>query len=127
MFTDIFGIEVQYLDLGNYQSEGNSPTNRINIDADALSLAGVLNWGVTEHVDLYGKLGAYYIDANSDSFVAGRVLQDNASTTEVFGAGGAEYDFGKFNLFVEISVAETDISDLAIDIASIGVKYEFGQ
>ncbi len=125
MFNDMFGIEAGYLDLGKYDAAGDRPGNEINLNADAWVLAGVVNWSVVDKVDLYGKLGVYHIDAESDSVIAGVTLNANDDETEAFGAIGAEYDMGNVNVFFEISKADTDVSELTIDVASLGVKYEF--
>lgn len=125
MFNDIVGLEIGYLDLGGYVAEGDTPDNRIDIDADARSVAVVGNWSVMDQLDLYGKLGLYNTDVDSRSTIAGNVIDNDDDENEVFGAFGAEYDLGNFNLFAEFSVADTDINDLAIDIATAGVKFEF--
>ena len=126
MFTDMFGIELGYLDLGDYHADGDGRGNRIDVDADAFSLALVINWAVLEQLDLYAKVGAYNINANSTSRFAGNVLQIDDDESAAFGAFGVEYDLGTFNLFAEISKADTDVNDLSIDIATAGVKFEFG-
>ncbi len=125
MFTDIIGVEVGYLDLGDFSARGDNPGNRIDLDADAFSAALVLNWSVHEQVDLYGKVGAYFVEANSDSVVAGATFREDEDETEAYGAIGAEWDFGQINLFGEISKVDTDVNDLSIDIVTLGVKYEF--
>jgi len=125
MFTDVVGIEVGYLDLGDFSAEGDRPGNRIDLDADAYSAAFVLNWSAHEMVDVYGKLGAYHIDANSDSTAAGITLAQGDSETEAFYGVGAELDFGQFNVFTEFSQVDTDVNDLSFDIVSLGVKFEF--
>lgn len=126
IFNNLLGIELGYLDLGEYFAEGDSRNNRIDLDADALSAALVLNWTVHNQIDLYGKLGVFQLNVDSDSFVAGARLQQNDEETEVFGAFGIDYDIGAVNFFAEISIADTDINELSIDIATAGIKYEFG-
>ncbi len=125
MFNDIVGVEAGYLDLGDFSADGDRPGNRIDLDADAFSLGLVLNWRVHPLFDLYGKLGAYYIDVNSDSSVAGQALSEGDSQTEAFYAVGGEWDLGQINVFAEFSQVDTDVNDLAIDIVSLGLKYEF--
>jgi len=125
MFSDIIGVEVGYLDLGDFSARGDNPGNRIDLDADAFSAALVLNWSVHDQIDLYGKVGAYFVDAKSDSVVAGSRLREDDTETEAFGAVGIEWDLGQFNLFGELSKVDTDVNDLSIDIVTAGVKYEF--
>ncbi|MDH3694572.1 MAG: hypothetical protein OER96_08395 [Gammaproteobacteria bacterium] len=43
MFTNLIGVEVGYLDLGDFSARGDRPGNRIDLDADAFSAALVLN------------------------------------------------------------------------------------
>lgn len=119
MFTDLFGIEGGYMDLGDYNASGNN--QNLNLDADGFYLVGVLNFSVAEHWDLYGKLGGFFFD--SDTNLTGF----DKSSTELFGTLGAEYDFGTWNIFGEFSKLDTDTNDLSIDIISLGVKYEFSR
>lgn len=122
MFNNYFGVEVGYLDLGDYEGDSG-----VTIDADSFQLAGVLNYDVTEKFDIYGKLGAFFVNAKSDQVlpIVGLVQEDD-DTTEVYAAIGGELDLGALNFFAEYSVVDTDINDLTIDIISLGVKYEFG-
>lgn len=125
MFTDFIGIEIGYIDLGSYQAEGDVVGNRIDLDADGISTALVLNWSVIDQLDLYGKLGVYRLNVESTSVIAGNQLSTDNDEDELFGAIGIEYDLGTANLFTEISIADTDINDLSITIASAGLKFEF--
>ena len=53
------------------------------------------------------------------------LVKEDDTGEEPFIALGAEIDFGNWNLFGEYAVVGTDVSDLAIDIITFGVKYEF--
>jgi len=125
MFNDIVGIDLSYYDLGDYQAGSTSQT-RIDLDGDAFTLAGLLNLGVTDYVDLYGKLGIYYLEADSESVVAGNVLRRGEDDTAGFIAIGLAYDFGDWKIFGEFLLADTDAHNLRMDVISGGVKYEFG-
>ncbi len=123
MFNDIFGVEGGWLDLGNYEGDSG-----IKVDADTFWLAGVANWSVSEKVDLYAKLGAFFINAKSDQFIQGiGQVADDQDNTEFGGAIGIEWDFGKPNLFLEYGRVDTDVADLRVDIITLGFKYEFSQ
>ena len=121
MFTDLFGIEGGYLDLGDYNTRGNSQGVNLNLDADGFYLVGVLNFSVGENWDLYGKLGAFSFDSNTS------LTGFDKSSTEVYGGLGVEYDFGTWNIFGEFSKLDTDTNDLTFDIISLGIKYEFSR
>ncbi|MDH3379467.1 MAG: outer membrane beta-barrel protein, partial [Gammaproteobacteria bacterium] len=77
MFNPWFGLEGGYLDLGDYTGGGG-----LNVDADAFQFAGILNWEAGEIVDLYAKLGAFFLNANSDQFIpgVGQVKEDDDAT-----------------------------------------------
>lgn len=120
MFSNYVGIEGGYLDLGDYNTEANDKGVDLNLDADGWYAVGVLNFTVLENLDLYGKLGAFFIDANTDFF------EFDESDTELYGGVGIEYDFGQFNLFGEFTALDTDVNDLTIDILTVGAKLEFG-
>lgn len=123
MFTDLFGIEGGYLDLGNYNTEGNEADINLSLDAEGFYLVGVLNFSFAENWDIYGKLGAFAFDSNTDF----TDVDFDDSSTELFGGLGIEYDFGNWNIFGEFSKLDTDTNNLSIDIISLGVKYEFGR
>ena len=127
MFDDFFGAEIGYIDLGQYSARGDTPGNDINLDAQAFTGALVLSWELAHQFDIYGKVGAIYVEADSDSTIAGNSFRASESGTEAFGAIGVEADFGAWNLFGELSKVNTDTSELDIDIATVGIKYEFGE
>ncbi|MEM7193964.1 MAG: outer membrane beta-barrel protein [Pseudomonadota bacterium] len=126
MLTDVIGLEAGYIDLGDYSAPGSTPGNRIELDARALSAAVVLNWSIANQLDLYGKGGLYYVEAESSSTIAGRDFSSDDDEFEPFAAIGIEADFGAINLFGEVSSLQTDLNDLDVVIATVGIKYEFG-
>ncbi len=121
MFTDLLGVEGGYLDLGNYNTRGNEQGLNLNLDAEGFYLVGVLNFSVAENWDLYGKLGGFFFDSDTD------LTGFDKSSTELFGGLGIEYDFGNWNIFGEFSKLDTDTNNLSIDILTLGVKYEFSR
>lgn len=126
MFNNTFGMEVGYLDLGNYTATGDNPANRIDIDGNAFSLALVANFDLIPPLDLYLKAGGMNVQADSTSNFAGLILDRDEDETVAFGAVGLEFEIGDVNLFGEFSKVDTDTNDLSIDIATVGVKFEFG-
>lgn len=123
MWTDNIGLEFGYLDLGDFTGGSG-----IGIDADAATASLVLNWPVVSMFDLYGKVGAFYISANSDQFIPGvGFVEEDDDASEFYGSIGGELDFGIWNIFLEYSTVDTDISGLDIDIVTAGVKWELGR
>jgi OOP family OmpA-OmpF porin len=103
MFNNYFGVEAGYMDLGSYKGGSG-----IEIDANGWNLAAVGNWPVSDKWDLYGKLGAFAVDADSDQFIPGiGRVKKGEDETEFYGAIGAEYDFGQWNIFGEFCKVDT--------------------
>ncbi len=119
MFNNRFGLEAGYLDLGNYSADGPRQGIDINIDADGFYGAGVLNVELSDRWDLYGKLGAFVVDSDTD------LTDFEESSTELFGAVGVQYDVGPVDLFGEFSKIDTDVEGLTIDIITFGLNYHF--
>jgi hypothetical protein len=125
MFTDFIGVELGYIDLGSFSTDDRGVVRDINLDADGFSAALVLNWSVIDQLDLYGKVGAFRVSANSNSFIGDQLIRADEDATEPFGAFGVEWDLGSFNLFGEVAAIDTDINELGVVVTSAGVKFEF--
>jgi hypothetical protein len=123
MFNNNVGVELGYLDLGDYTGDGG-----LTVDANAGTLALILNWPVAEKVDLYGKIGAFFVKAKSNQVIpfVGPVQEDD-DTSDLYGALGGEIDLGQLNFFAEFSAVDTEVSKLNIDILTLGIKWEFGR
>lgn len=126
-FFENLGIEFGYLDLGSYVAEGHTSANKLDLDATAFRVALVTSYAISDNFDIYGSIGATRLKVRSDSTVAGTRIEQDEDKTEPYGALGIEWDFGVANLFFELSKVETDISDLSIDMATLGIKYELGR
>ncbi|MGH1428819.1 MAG: outer membrane beta-barrel protein [Arenicella sp.] len=124
MFTNHIGLELGYLDLGDYVAEGDQRSNRIELDAQAYNIAVVGNWPIIDQMDIYGKAGLFNIDAESTSSIAGNTITRNSDENEFFAAVGAEFDLGQINLFTEFSAVDTDFNDLSLNIITAGIKLE---
>lgn len=122
MFNKWFGAEVGYLDLGSYASDSG-----LKLDADAISLAAVANWNLSNNFALYGKLGVFFLESNSEQVIPGiGLVQDGEDSTQEYVAVGAQFNFGNgLGLYGEYSWADTSVNDLNIDIISVGLKYYF--
>jgi len=126
MFTDFIGAEIGYLDLGSYSAEGKTSGNDINLNADGFTAAAIFNFSATPILDLYAKVGAFYLDADSTSRLDGRTtIIESDDGAEPFIGVGAEADFGQWAIFGEFTTVDTDVNELNLDILSLGVKLEF--
>lgn len=123
MWTDNVGLEFAYFDLGDFTGGSG-----FGVDADAAAASLVLNWPVANMVDLYGKIGAFYISAKSDQFIPGvGFVEEDDDASDIYGSLGGEIDFGVWNIFLEYSTVDTDVGGLDIDIVTAGVKWEIGR
>ena len=126
MFNDFIGAEIGYLDLGSYSAEGKTSGTDINLNADGFTAAAIFNFSATPILDLYAKAGAFYLDADSTSRLDGRTtIIETDDGAEPFIGVGAEADFGQWAIFGEYTSVDTDVSELSLDIVSLGVKLEF--
>ena len=53
MFTDLFGIEGGYLDLGDYNTRGNTQGIDLNLDAEGFEIDGLTASGTATFVDSF--------------------------------------------------------------------------
>lgn len=121
MFNNRFGIEVGYLDLGNYHADAPSQGIDINVDADGFYGVGVLNFDLADRWDLYGKLGVFVLDSDSD------LTDFEESSTDLYGGVGVQYNLGNAELFGEFTKIDTDVEGLTIDVITVGLNYRFAQ
>lgn len=135
MFNSIVGLEGGYFELGDFSDSvdelqelvEDALGNRgdVDLDLDAFSLAVVLNAPLTLF-DLYGKVGVLAVDAELKANTPfGRFGRSESAAGPLLALGG-ELDLGLVNIFAEVSrinIDEDEVDDL--DIASIGVKFEF--
>lgn len=135
MFSSIVGLEAGYFELGKFSDSvdeiqallDNALGTRgdVDLDLDAYSLAVVLNAPLALF-DLYGKIGVLTADAELTATTSvGRFRRSESATGPLVAVGG-ELDLGLLNVFAEvarININEDEVDDL--DIASIGVKFEF--
>ncbi len=72
---------------------------------------------------LYGKLGAYRIDADATVTIGGRTASAGGDETDIFGGIGVRYNFNP-NLSLHLE-AEHYNGDDSINVFSIGLQYKF--
>lgn len=121
----LFGLEIGYLDLGSYSSGRVGRNNEVDITADGFTVGGVASFRAAQQVEIYGRLGAYFVDTDSTSVVDGRRVSNTDGGTEMYFAIGAEVDTGDWNFFGEYAKVDAGGRNLEADVMSFGIKYEF--
>ncbi len=121
MYNDNFGVEVGYMDIGEF--DGNSPTSNASIEADGAYVAGVGVYPLSDRFNLFGKVGLFHYEY--DVLVNGSSVENNDGTEMLLGLGvdysltpaiaiGAEYN----------QVSDIDESD--VDAIWLNVRYNMG-
>lgn len=92
-FTPIFGVEGGWVDVGETTVQGNVPgvgTLDGKGKGDGFVLAGTVGWPASDQFRLYGKLGAYFYNAEFKSTLNGVVNEstDESGTELMYGLGG---------------------------------------
>jgi opacity protein-like surface antigen len=127
MFTNNFGVDVGYLDLGTYAEANVGLLGGTRLEAEATTVSVVFNVTPIDYLDVYARLGAAKIEQDRSITVAGAPVNfDPVDDTKPFGAVGVAFDLGAIDLFAEYSKLDTDDNDVDLDIVSAGVKFEFG-
>lgn len=133
-FTEIWGAEVAYVDLGKFTASGNLtvPPDTLSFsdqeEVQTISLLGTARLPITDQFGVFGKVGAFYWDAEAD-FTADGVSgsEDDDGVDLTFGVG-AQYDFtDRLGARIEwerfTNVGDEDESD--IDLLSAGIVFWF--
>ncbi len=120
-----FGLELGYLNFGDFKTGKVGRNTEVDISANGFTLAAIGSFRAAKKVDIYGRLGAFMVDTDSNSVINGSRVSDSGSSTEPFFAIGAELDQGRWNFYGEFLKVKAGDRDLEADILSIGVKYEF--
>lgn len=138
-FTDMWGLELGYIDLGQtssfltgpptgfFPSTGTNVSDPETIDSTALYLAGTVTFDIVESLSLTGRLGGGSVDVDLVSTIFDESFKDdesavmagvslNYSITEEWSAQ-IRYDYFDYEFF--------DLEDLSINIASLGITYKF--
>ncbi len=142
-FNRNLAIEASYVDLGVVDGDGygsvafppfySGPyTATIEAEVDGFSLAGMGMLPIGEKFSLFGKVGAFYSNADISYKVRSPLLTVSGmveeNDTEITYGLGAKYDFGKiFSLRAEwerfAGVFTSDEHDF--DLFSIGIQVNF--
>lgn len=112
--NSFLAAEVGYYDLGSYSDTW------VKLDARAATLAavGIVPLGL---VDLYGKLGLAYIDADVKAFNG--LISRSERSAEAFAAAGLNFNILPLvDVFVEYQLFDYDAR---IDMLGVGVRVAF--
>ena len=78
--TDIWGVEVSYVDFGDFDARGATGEN-VKAEVSAFTLAGTVAWPVREECSLFLKVGASAWDMDVSTNVVGASGDDG---TDIF-------------------------------------------
>lgn len=109
----MLSAELGYYDLGSYSGTD------YKVDADALTLAGVVYVPIGPMFEVYAKAGVASVSI--DTTLNG--LKGDDDGTEAFGGVGVAFDiFDTIDIYAEYLVFDTEVES---EIAGIGVRFDF--
>ena len=123
-FTDTWGVEVGYNDLGEESSAVNFlgvSQQLVRGEYSAVYLLATGNWNLTDKWSLTGRLGVAKVDLDVTLPITGDTVSDD--TTEAMAGFSANYHFND-NWSADLRYDYFDIED-NIDNMSLGIKYHF--
>jgi OmpA-OmpF porin, OOP family len=120
MFTPMYGVEVGYIDAGEF--DGKGAFSNTSVEASGAYVSGVAVYPASDRVDVFGKLGFFHYE--SDAQVGGNTVASDDGTELMFGLGldysitpmvkiGAEYN------------RVADVEDVDVDAFWFNVRYDF--
>ena len=118
-FNDYIAVEAFYLNAGEYDLTASIGATA-SFKVSGFGAAGVVSYPVTDAFDIYGKLGFWAWESDSN----GNTVD---GTDPVYGVG-ASYNFNEnVGAFVEYDMNQTgsDNVDESFNILSLGLKYTF--
>lgn len=131
--TKNIDVEFSYMDLGDISASGTvgGVASRANADMNVFSLAGVLNFPISNQFTLFGKLGAYHSDVDSEANVQNVSYQASDNEYSYTVGVGAKYAFNKnlgarleWEHFNKVGFSGTT-GDFDVDFVSLGIFYKF--
>lgn len=131
--TKNIDIEFSYMDLGKISASGlvGGIPSRAQADLNVFSLAGVFNFPVSSQFTLFGKLGAYHSDVDSEANVQGVSYQASDNNYDYTVGVGAKYAFNKnlgarleWEHFNSVGFSGTT-GDFDVNFVSLGIFYKF--
>lgn len=114
---DSFGLEVNYVDLGNTTVPVSGSGNRAGYETNALSVSAV-GFFHLPLLDVFGRVGLARWDSDPTSLVGG--LDGDDGTDPTYGIG-AQVRLGSFAVRAEYE--DFDVQGGSAELASIGFTY----
>lgn len=116
-----WGLELGYVDLGEYTLElsGIGNPESITVDAKAPYIAGVSTLGLTEKLSVSGRLGVFKASGNVSSFIVGA---SEKITGDAQAYVGASLDY-KITKAVTTQLRYDSFDEF--DILGLGLKFSF--
>lgn len=120
-FNQTFGMELGYVDLGEYTLElsGIGNPENITVDAKAPYIAGVATLGLTEKLSASGRLGAFKASGNVSSFIIGGSEKITGDEQAYIGAS-LDYKISK-SVTTQLRYDNFD----EFNILGLGIKFGF--
>jgi len=138
-FNEWFAAEISYADYGSHTEKFKirpdiafivAPNDTQMIDAKGASLAGVFSQELGVNLSLFGVLGVSSIEyditwTGGFSPITGNLKEKRSFSDQGLLIGvGSRYLLNDF-LALRVDLRRTDVGDLRLDTASIGVEYWF--
>lgn len=117
---DSIGVELAYIDIGEFKISGPGGTGSIDVFGIELSAVGFLPVG--DNFDLLGKIGLFYWEV--DATLNNAPFGSNDGTDLAIGFGGQFKATDNLALRAEYQIFN-DVDDSDIDMISVGISFNF--
>jgi len=122
-FNPHIAAELAYVDLGDPEDDFFGILRTIEVKAFSGWVKGI--WPVTQHFDLYGKLGVAYWETDITTSLFGQPAQKTSSDGIDLAYGiGAAYNFGsRFAVLVEYEDVNGGVNGASLLSASLALRF----
>jgi len=122
-FTQYFGVEIGYLDLGTFKDtiDIGGTLVPVSVSADGFTLAGVGTVPLSERFSLQGRLGFYFHDGNTE---AGGITENNPSESNPFVGVALAYSLNE-KVDLNLGVDYLDTKEADPTMATLGLTIRF--
>lgn len=118
-FTQNFGLEAGWIDLGEVKVSG--PGGSASVEVDGFQFAAVGTYPINPQFSIFGKIGVYMWDASLKSTIG--VSASDDGTDLMFGAG-VGWNFTP-NLTLRAEWERFDLDDVDADLLSASIVFRF--